>query len=96
LKRGGRYLNVGAAGGDGAPFHVEVLRASQLTLIGFSGANADPTDIVASYQRVAALAASGALTLPTAVYPLEQATQAWLAQASSPGRKIVIVPGQRQ
>ena len=36
LKPGGRYLNVGAAGGDGTAFQVEWLRAAQLTLIGFS------------------------------------------------------------
>jgi NADPH2:quinone reductase len=92
LKRGGRYMNVGAAAGDGAPFHVELLRASQLTIIGFSGASANPVDVIASYQRVADLAAAGSLTLPTAVYPLDEAAQAWQAQASSPGQKIVLVP----
>ena len=40
LKPGGRYLNVGAAGGDGTPFQVEWLRAGQLTLIGFSAGSA--------------------------------------------------------
>jgi NADPH:quinone reductase-like Zn-dependent oxidoreductase len=92
LKPGGRYLNVGAAAGDGTTFHVEWLRAAQLTLIGFSGTRANPADVIASYRRVADLAASGALTLPTATYPLEEATQAWEAQASSPGKKIIVIP----
>lgn len=92
LKPGGRYLNVGAAAGDGTAFHVEWLRAAQLTLIGFSATRAEPADIIASYQRVAALAAAGSLALPTATYPLEEATQAWEAQASSPGKKIVVIP----
>ena len=92
LKPGGRYLNVGAAAGDGTAFHVEWLRAAQLTLIGFSATRAEPADIIASYQHVAALAAAGSLTLPTATYPLDEATQAWEAQASSPGKKIVVIP----
>jgi NADPH:quinone reductase-like Zn-dependent oxidoreductase len=92
LKPGGRYLNVGAAGGDGMAFHVELLRAAQLTLIGFSATRAEPADVIASYQHVAALAAAGSLTLPTAAYPLGEATQAWEAQASSPGKKIIVIP----
>jgi len=92
LKPGGRYLNVGAAGGDGMAFRVEWLRAAQLTLIGFSATRAEPADLLASYQRVAALAADGSFTLPTATYPLADARQAWEAQASSPGRKIAVIP----
>ena len=92
LKPGGRYLNVGAAAGDGTAFRVEWLRAAQLTLIGFSATRAEPADIIASYQRVAALAAAGSLALPTATYPLDEARQAWEAQASSPGQKIIVIP----
>ena len=92
LKPGGRYLNVGAAAGDGTAFHVELLRAAQLTLIGFSATRADPADVIASYQHVAALAAAGSLALPTAAYPLREAAQAWEAQASSPGKKIIVIP----
>lgn len=82
---------MGAAAGDGTPFQVEWLRAAQLTLIGFSSGGAQPTDVLASYRHVAALAA-GSLTLPTATYSLDQAAQAWQAQVSSPGRKIVVAP----
>jgi NADPH:quinone reductase-like Zn-dependent oxidoreductase len=92
LKPGGRYLNVGAAGGDGGAFRVEWLRAGQLTLIGFSAAGAEPADVIASYRHVATLAAAGSLTLPTATYSLDEAAQAWQAQVSSPGRKIVVIP----
>jgi len=92
LKPGGRYLNVGAAGGDGTDFHVEWLRAAQLTLIGFSATRAEPADTIASYQHIAALAAAGSLKLPTATYPLDEAPQAWEAQISSPGKKIVVIP----
>jgi NADPH:quinone reductase-like Zn-dependent oxidoreductase len=92
LKPGGRYLNVGAAAGDGGPFHVELLRAGQRTLIGFSGAGVNPADVIASYRHVAALAADGSFALPTATYSLDEAVQAWDAQASSPGRKIVVIP----
>jgi NADPH:quinone reductase-like Zn-dependent oxidoreductase len=92
LKPGGRYLNVGAAGGDGSAFHAEWLRAAQLTLIGFSATRAAPADVLASYQRVATLAAAGSLKLPTAAYSLDEAAQAWEAQVSSPGKKIVVIP----
>ncbi|MEW1862317.1 zinc-binding dehydrogenase [Streptomyces sp. NBC_00669] len=92
LQPGGRYLNVGAAAGDETAFRVEMLRSAQLTLIGFSGTTAKPADAFAAYNRVAALAAAGSFELPTATYPLAEATQAWEAQASSPGKKIVVVP----
>jgi NADPH:quinone reductase-like Zn-dependent oxidoreductase len=92
LKPGGRYLNVGAAGGDGTAFQVEWLRAGLLTLIGFSAGGAQPADVIASYRHVAALAAAGSLTLPTATYSLDEAARAWEAQVSSPGRKIVVIP----
>jgi NADPH:quinone reductase-like Zn-dependent oxidoreductase len=92
LKPGGRYLNVGAAAGDGITFHAELLRAAQLTLIGFSGTTVKPADAIASYHHVAALAAAGSLALPTATYSLDEATQAWEAQVSSPGKKIVVIP----
>jgi len=92
LTQGGRYLNVGAAAGDGTAFHVEWLRAARLTLIGFSAASAKPAEVIASYRRVADLAADGSLTVPTAVYALSEAAQAWQEQASSPGKKIVVVP----
>jgi NADPH:quinone reductase-like Zn-dependent oxidoreductase len=92
LKPGGRYLNVGAAAGDAAAFRVEWLRAAQLTLIGFSAAREEPENVLASYQRVADLAMTGSLVLPTDTYLLEDATQAWQAQASSPGKKIVVTP----
>jgi NADPH:quinone reductase-like Zn-dependent oxidoreductase len=92
LSPGGRYLNVGAAAGDGTPFQVEWLRAAQLKLMGFSATAVNPAEIVASYQRVAALAAAGSLVLPTATYSLDDVALAWEAQASSPGRKIVVIP----
>jgi NADPH:quinone reductase-like Zn-dependent oxidoreductase len=92
LKPGGRYLNVGAAGGDGTAFRAEWLRAAQLTLIGFSATRAEPADVISSYRRVAALAAAGSLKLPTATYALDEATQAWQALVSSPGKKIVVIP----
>lgn len=92
LKPGGRYLNVGAAAGDGTPFRVEWLRGARLTLIGFSATSVNPADIIASYRHVAAVAAAGSLVLPTATYSLDEVTPAWEAQASSPGKKIVITP----
>jgi NADPH:quinone reductase-like Zn-dependent oxidoreductase len=92
LKPGGRYLNVGAAGGDGKPFQVEWLRAAQLTIIGFSATRAEPADVIASYRHVAALAAAGSLKVPADTYSLDEATQAWEAQVCSPGRKIVVIP----
>ena len=63
-----------------------------MTLIGFSATRAEPADIIASYQHIASLAAAGSLKLPTATYSLDDAAQAWEAQISSPGKKIVVIP----
>jgi hypothetical protein len=52
----------------------------------------NPADSIASYHRVAALAVDGSFALPTATYSLDEAAQAWQAQASSPGKKIVVIP----
>jgi len=52
----------------------------------------NPADSIASYHHVAALAAGGSFALPTATYALDEAAQAWEAQASSPGKKIVVIP----
>ncbi|WP_435137826.1 zinc-binding dehydrogenase [Actinacidiphila sp. bgisy144] len=92
LVPGGRYLNIGAAAGDESAFRVEMLRGAQLSLIGFSGTTAKPADAFAAYNRVAALAAAGSFVLPTATYALDDVTKAWEAQASSPGKKIVVTP----
>jgi NADPH:quinone reductase-like Zn-dependent oxidoreductase len=92
LQPGGRYLNVGAAAGDATAFRVDMLRTAHLALIGFSGTTAKPADVFASYQHVASLAVAGSFALPTATYPLDEAARAWQAQASSPGKKIVVVP----
>lgn len=91
LRPGGRYLNVGAAAGDGRPFSVELLRAAQLTLIGFSGAGVRIPDVLASYERVATLALTGSFSVPTRTFPLDEAERAWAAQTSSPGAKIVVL-----
>jgi hypothetical protein len=61
-------------------------------LIGFSATGVNPADLSASYQHVAGLAAAGSLVLPTTTYSLDEVTQAWEAQASSPGKKIVVTP----
>jgi NADPH2:quinone reductase len=92
LRPGGRYLSIGGAAGDAPDFRVVMLRSAQLTLIGFSGLTAKPADVRAGYNRIAALSAAGSFQLPTATYPLEEAALAWEAQASSPGKKIVVVP----
>ena len=49
-----------------------------------------PATSMATLQRLHA--AAGSLALPTATYPLGEATRAWEAQASSPGKKIVVIP----
>ena len=33
-----------------------------------------------------------AIRVPPAAYPLREAAQAWEAQASSPGKKIIVIP----
>jgi hypothetical protein len=72
--------------GDGAGLVVgAVLQAAFLprgAVVGPGGARPGG----ASYLHVAAVAAEGSLTLPTATYSLDEAAQAWEAQASSPGK----------
>jgi NADPH:quinone reductase len=92
LKAGGRYLNVGGAAGEATTVSADWLRASRLTLIGFSASGVDRNELLAAYARIMDLAAAGSFTLPVETYPLDDAARAWEAQAGSPGTKIFIVP----
>jgi hypothetical protein len=46
-----------------------------------------------AYKQMLRHAAAGELTVDYELLPLERVAEAWERQAASPGRKLVLVPG---
>jgi len=62
------------------------------TLIQHSNGEISPDVRRASYEELAAHAAAGRIDLPVERIPLADVAAAWERQASSPNRKLVLVP----
>ena len=92
LRPAGRLLNVGQCAGAEAAVDAGVLRHSRLKVLGLSGSSLTPEQSVTAYAEVAAYAAAGRLDLAVEVHPLDDITEVWAAQATSPGRKLVLRP----
>ena len=92
LRPAGRLLNVGQCAGAEATLNAGALRHSRLRVLGLSGGSLTPEQSAAAYAEVAAHAAAGRFDLARDVHPLDDVTEAWAAQAASPGRKLVLRP----
>jgi NADPH2:quinone reductase len=69
-----------------------VVRGRPLSLLGHTNFAAPAEVKRAAYTRMAEAAAAGELTVEVERVPLERVGEAWERQASSPRRKLVIVP----
>ena len=94
LAPSGRLLNVGQSAGAEATVDAGPLRHARLKVLGLSGAYLTPEQSAEAYAQVAAYAAAGQLDLALAAYPLRDIAEVWAAQAASPGKKLVLNPGE--
>lgn len=94
LRTSGRLLNVGQCAGAEATVDAGTLRHSRLKVLGLSGAYLTPEQSAEAYAQVAAYAAEGRLDLAHAAYPLRDVAEVWAMQAASPGKKLVLRPGE--
>jgi NADPH2:quinone reductase len=92
LRMGGRLVQLGQAAGPEISLPSGAVRGRQLTILGHTNF-AVPWEIKAqAFQTMAGHAAAGRLKVSYETLPLEEAPEAWRRQASSPGRKLIVIP----
>lgn len=92
LRVGGRLVQLGQAAGAEISLPSGAVRGRQLTILGHTNF-AVPWAIKArAFQTMAGHAAAGRLKVTYETLSLEQTPEAWRRQASSPGRKLIVVP----
>ncbi|HVP03412.1 MAG TPA: zinc-binding alcohol dehydrogenase family protein [Solirubrobacteraceae bacterium] len=87
-----RVAQVGNAAAPEVTLPAAALRRANVSLIGYQGGLLQPGERVAAYLQLLDHATAGRLLLETERVPLARVEEAWRRQASSPGRKLVIVP----
>ena len=90
LANGGQYLSIGDIDAATSSIESRWFRHRSLSLLGFSGTYAAPTDNTAAYTAVATMAEAGHFTLETETYPIDDIATAWTRQHGSPAAKIVV------
>ncbi|MEO6796074.1 MAG: zinc-binding dehydrogenase [Candidatus Dormibacter sp.] len=92
LRVGGRLVQLGQAAGPEVSLPSSVVRGRQLTILGHTNF-AVPWEIKAqAFLTMVGHAAAGRLQVDYETLPLEQAPEAWHRQATSPGRKLILLP----
>ncbi len=92
LRAGGRLVQLGQAAGAEISLPSSAVRGQQLTILGHTNF-AVPWEVKArAFQTMARHAAAGRLVVAYETLPLEETPQAWHRQASSPGRKLILLP----
>lgn len=92
LRRGGRLVQVGNAGGPTLELVAGLLRGRRADLLGFSVLVEDPSDLRRAYTELAEATAAGEVEIGIDEIPLADAPSAWARQISgTDGRKLVLV-----
>ncbi len=90
LAPGGRLVNLGGLGGDGAQLSSAVLRARSASVLGYTNNAITPAQRAVALGEVLALAASGALVVDRQVHPLDDVATAWTAAARNDGIRPLV------
>jgi NADPH:quinone reductase-like Zn-dependent oxidoreductase len=88
----GRLVQIGQSAAPEASLASDVMRGRSRAILGYTNFLVPREVRAAAYRRLVEHVALGDLTLDHEVLPLERVTEAWERQASSPGRKLVLVP----
>ena len=92
LRVGGRLVHLGTSAGLEANVPSAPLRGNNVSLIGHSNLTTPHETKARAYRELLDHATAGRLRVNVDVFPLERVADAWLEQAASPHRKIVIAP----
>jgi NADPH2:quinone reductase len=90
---GGRLVQIGQSASPEATIESGAVRGRLISILGHTNFAAPAEVRRDSYQRMLRHATAGELTVDYEVLPLERVGDAWERQAGSPGRKLVLVPG---
>ncbi|HEY7988706.1 MAG TPA: zinc-binding alcohol dehydrogenase family protein [Lapillicoccus sp.] len=90
LASGGRLVNLGGLGGDGAHLSSAVLRARSASVLGYTNNAITPAQRATALGEVLALAASGSLVVDRQVHPLDDVATAWAAAARNDGVRPLV------
>lgn len=85
LASGGRLVNLGGLGGDGAQLSSAALRARSASVLGYTNNAITPAQRAVALRGVLALAASAALVVDRQVHALDDVAAAWAAAARNDG-----------
>jgi NADPH2:quinone reductase len=92
LKPFGRLVNLGQSAGATATVASARVRGQTLSILGHTNFAVPHEVRRAAYERMCGHALAGELRVEVERIPLDEAPLAWERQASSPGRKLVVVP----
>lgn len=92
LGSGGRLVNIGSAAGASASFESATVRSRVHTILGYTNNALSNEQKAKALDDILRYAAAGRLTIERALVPLSRVAEAWQQQATSAGRKLILVP----
>jgi NADPH2:quinone reductase len=87
-----RHVALGQSAGAEATFTSAEVRGTPLSIVGHTNYAIPLQDRREAYERMAAHAAAGELSVDVERVPLDDVEAAWERQAAGPGAKLVVVP----
>jgi NADPH:quinone reductase-like Zn-dependent oxidoreductase len=90
LAPGGRLVNLGGLGGDGAELSSAVLRARSASVLGYTNNAITPAQRAEALAAVLGLATSGDLVVDHRLHPLDEVAAAWSAAARGDGIRSLV------
>lgn len=88
----GRLVNIGSSSGPTARFESATVRSRLHNIIGYTNNALSPEQKATALSEILAHAAAGRCTMDRETVPLAQAGEAWVRQAASAHRKLILTP----
>jgi len=88
-----RLVQIGQSASPDATLSSGAVRGKALSILGHTSPGVPAEVRRDAYEQMLRHAAAGELTVDYELLPLAQVAEAWERQAASPGRKLVLVPG---
>ncbi len=88
----GRLVNIGSSSGPTARFESATVRSRLHNIIGYTNNALSPDQKATALSEILAHAAAGRCTMDRERVPLAQAGEAWVRQAASAHRKLILTP----